>query len=449
MGFSKDFIWGGASAAYQIEGAYKEDGKGLNIWDVYTRVPGKVKYSENGDIACDHYHRYKEDVSLFREMGLKYYRFSISWARVIPDGDGMVNEKGLQFYSDLVDELISAGIEPMVTLFHWDYPHELYKKGGWLNSESPKWFEHYTKVVVDALSDRVKYWMTINEPQCIIGCGYAAGHHAPFLQYPNKDLILMSHNLLKAHGLSVKCIRENAKIKPLVGFVPTGPVFVPENDTPEAIEKARSESMSMKHGLFFSNTWWSDPVFFGKYPEESYEIFGEDMITPSEEDMELISQPLDFYATNVYYSDCYRIENQYSSNAYIGIPRNTLDWVISEEVMYWSARFLYERYKLPILIAENGLSNTDWVDLNGKVCDSNRIDYIARYVSSLMKAADEGIPILGYLYWSVMDNFEWAHGYDKRFGLIYVDYTTQKRTIKESGYWFKKLIDSNGDLLKQ
>ncbi len=449
MGFSKDFIWGAASAAYQVEGAYNEDGRGLSIWDVYSRIPGNVKYTETGDVACDHYHRYKEDVALFKELGLKSYRFSISWTRIFPDGIGKVNEKGIEFYSNLIDELISAGIEPMITIHHWDYPHVLFQKGGWMNEESPVWFEEYTKVVVDAFSDRVKYWITINEPQCILGCGYWAGTHAPFQKLSNRDLIVMSHNILLAHGRAVKCIRTNAKTKPLISFAPTGPSFVPKDNTPDAIEEARAKTMNMEHGMYFSNTWWSDPVYLGKYPDEAYDIFGDDMITPSKEDMELISQPLDFYATNIYYSEKSRPLHTYETNAYQGAPRSTMNWRITEDVMYWSAKFLYERYGKPILISENGIASMDWVNRHGKVCDPNREDYIARYISKLMKASDEGIPIMGYMYWSAMDNYEWAEGYDKRFGLIYVDYLTQKRTIKESGYWYKKLIETNGDLANE
>lgn len=447
MSFSKDFMWGGASAAYQLEGAYNEDGKGLNIWDVTSETPGRVKYSENGDVACDHYHRYKEDIALFKEIGLKYYRFSINWTRILPEGTGRVNESGLKFYSDLVDELIAAGIEPMVTLYHWDYPYELYRKGGWLNDESPKWFEEYTKIVVDALSDRVKYWMTINEPQCIVGNGYWKGSHAPFLKTCDKDLVIISHNLLLSHGRAVKCIRENAKQKAYIGFVPMGPAYTPENDSPEAVEKARKETMDMRNAMFYSITWWSDPVFLGKYPDEAYEIFGDNMIHPSEEDMKLISQPLDFYATNIYFSRGYNNKGTYNSNEHMGMPRNSLSWGVDEQCLYWSAKFLYERYGKPLLIAENGFAGLDWVDRNGKIYDMDRIDYVARYVSWLMKANDEGIPVIGYLYWSVMDNFEWAEGYDKRFGLIHVDYRNQRRTIKESGYWYRKLIESNGDIL--
>ncbi len=446
MSFSKDFMWGGAAAAHQIEGAYNEDGKGLSIWDVHTKLPGKVRYSEDAKVACDHYHRYKEDIKLFKELGIKYYRFSISWPRVIPNGTGEVNEKGLEFYSNLVDELLANGIEPIITLFHWDYPYELYCKGHWLNPDSPIWFEEYTKVVVDALSDRVKYWMTMNEPQCIVGCGHWSGNHAPFQNLPDKDMIRMSHNILLSHGRAVKYIREHAKQECKVSLVSIAPVHIPESDTSEAIEKARKASMTMGMRKFFSITWWCDPIFLGKYPDDVYEVFGDDMIHPSKEDMELISQPLDFISANIYYSDGIRRENQYSSNAYQGVKRNSLSWVIDERVMYWSAKFMYERYNLPFLIGENGLATRDWVDLDGKVLDYDRIDYVRRYIRELKRANDEGVPVIGYLYWSVMDNFEWGEGYDERFGLIHVDYQTQERTIKESGRWYRKLIESNGDI---
>jgi beta-glucosidase len=446
MGFENDFLWGAATAAYQVEGAWQEDGKGLSIWDVTSKSAGRVLHGENGNVACDHYHRMREDVQLLKEMGLKCYRFSISWPRVLPDGTGRVNEVGLKFYSDLVDELLRAGIEPMATLYHWDYPYALYLKGGWGNPEAPLWFEEYTKVVVDALSDRVKYWFTINEPQCIIGMGYATGLHAPFLKCDNKTTLTMVHNLLLSHGRAVKYIRQYAKRKPMISFVPIGPVRIPEGDTPEAIEAAKKATFSMDGG-FFGLSLYSDPVFLGHYPEEAYEYFGEDMLHPSKEDMELISQPLDFYAMNIYYSEGDHPAEGYRCNEYQGIPRSSMDWVVDEKVMYWSPKFMHERYHLPIMITENGMANTDWVALDGKVHDPQRIDYTQRYLREYKRAAEAGIPLLGYLYWSAMDNFEWALGYDRRFGLIYVDYRTQQRTLKDSAFWYKEVIRQNGENL--
>lgn len=448
MGFSKDFMWGAASAAYQVEGAWQEDGRKPSIWDVCGRGRNIVQYNENGDVACDHYHRYKEDVALMKEMGLKYYRFSISWTRVIPDGTGEVNEKGIQFYSDLVDELLANGIQPMVSIFHWDYPYALYQKGGWMNSESSEWFLEYTKVLVDALSDRVSCWLTMNEPQCFIGCGYETGVHAPFLKVSPKDLITMTHNVLLAHGKAVKYIREHARTKAEVSFAPIAPVYIPRDNSPAAVEEARKRTFSMKkQALTFGLTWWSDPVILGKYPDEAYELLGDDMPVYSEEDMKLISQPLDFYGMNVYYSEGGFAPGTYPENMWQGRGLTAMNWPVSPEVLYWSSKFIYERYGLPIVITENGMAGMDWIHLDGKVHDSYRIDFTRRYLRELRRAVEDGIPVKGYMHWSVMDNFEWALGYNKRFGLIYVDYQTQERTIKDSGYWYKEVIRENGENL--
>lgn len=448
MGFHKDFKWGAASAAYQIEGAYQEDGKGLGIWDAYTQEPGLVRFGENGNVACDHYHRYKEDISLFKEIGIKYYRFSISWTRVLADGTGHVNEAGLQFYSDLVDELLAEGITPMITLFHWNYPYALHQKGGWLNDEAPLWFEEYTRVIVDRLSDRVSYWMTINEPQIFVGLGYGSATFAPFATLNRRDLIHITHNVLLSHGRAVKTIRSHAKLKPIIGYAPTGPCVTPNNLSSQEIERARRDSFSFHQDNFiFSNAWWSDPIFFGAYPALAYELFGSDMPLIKEGDMELISQPLDFYGCNIYNSQSARNDGNYPESSYIGCPRTTMDWPITPQTLYWSPKFLYERYKLPILITENGMANMDWVHLDGKVHDPQRIDYVTRYLREYKRAADDGVELMGYMYWSIMDNFEWVSGYDKRFGLIYIDYQTQERTLKDSAYWYHNVIKSNGDIL--
>ena len=449
MGFNKDFMWGAASAAYQVEGAWNEDGRGPSVWDVCGRGRNKVLFNETGDVACDHYHRYKEDVALMKEMGLKCYRFTISWSRVLPDGTGKVNEKGLQFYSDLVDELLTNGIRPLVSIFHWDYPYALYQKGGWMNPESSEWFLEYTKVIVDALSDRVSCWLTLNEPQCFIGCGYEFGSHAPFVQMSAKELITMTHNALLAHGKAVKYIREHAKTKAEISFAPIAPVYIPKDNSPEAIEEARQKTFSMtKQGFTFGLTWWSDPIILGKYPDEAYELFGDDMPVYSEEEMKLISQPLDFYGMNVYYSAGGLNQKEvYPENMWQGRAHTAMDWPVSPEVLYWSPKFIYERFGLPIMITENGMAGMDWVHLDGKVHDPYRIDYTRRYLREFRRAAEDGIPLKGYMHWSVMDNFEWAFGYNKRFGLIYVDYQTQERTIKDSGYWYKEVIESNGESL--
>ncbi len=450
MKFQPDFLWGAASASYQVEGAYDADGKGLSIWDAYGNRPGKIAHGENGNVACDQYHRYREDVKMMAELGIQTYRFSISWSRVLPDGIGRVNEAGLKYYSDLVDELRAYGIEPMVTLFHWDYPLALHQKGGWLNRESADWFAEYTRVVVDALSDRVQYWMTLNEPQVFIGNGYENGSFAPFLQLPEAEITRMCHHVLLAHGKAVSVIREHAKKKPTIGFAVVTPANTPIDTTPDAIETARTKTFAFdRKSVAFNSAWWTDPIFFGHYPEDAIQILGESMPEILPGDMACISQPIDFYGLNIYESKTSWNPEGYAENAYLGCPRTMMGWPITPETMYRTPKFLYERYKKPILITENGMACHDWIHLDGKVHDPGRIDYMKRYLRELYRAIDDGVPVIGYTYWSAMDNFEWASGYDKRFGLIYVDYQTQARTIKDSGYFYRDVIQSEGTAIFQ
>ena len=436
MGFSKDFLWGAATAAYQVEGAYADDGKGLGIWDVLS--DGHVVHGDNGNISADHYHHYKEDVALMKEIGLKSYRFSVSWPRVIP-GEGKVNEKGLAFYSDLVDELVAARIEPIVTLFHWNLPMWAHEKGGWTWDGVSDAFADYVKVVVDELSDRVQYWMTINEPQAFIGAGYLGGSHAPFLQMLDK-IPSLTKNVLYAHGKSVSVIRAHAKKSALVGFAPTGSYFTPDGDTPEAVEKARKDTY--EETMPFGCSWWMDPPLLGAVPQGLQGIL-------TEEDMKTIYQPLDFCGFNLYNSNNFNDPYDGSRNPKIlpGMPRTAMGWPITPEALYWIPRFHYERYHLPVLISENGMANIDFVMSDGKVHDPQRIDYMRRYIKEVKRAVDDGIPIIGYQYWSLMDNFEWAEGFDKRFGLIYVNYQTLERTLKDSAYFYADVIRTNGENL--
>ena len=430
--FSKDVLWGAAAASAQIEGGWKDGGRTPIIWDMATKK--QVKHGETCHTACDHYHRWKEDVALMKEMGLKSYRFSISWSRVIPE-EGKVNPEGLKFYSDLVDELLANGIEPLVTIFHWDLPMWVYKKGGWLSEGIVPLFREYTKVVVEALSDRVKWWMTINEPGCFIMNGYMQGAHAPF-KHDYLALSRLSRNCMLAHAASVKAIRQYAKQPVKVGIAFSTGAWVPENETPAEIEKARKLSVEEGNGLM-GNRWWMDPMLAGK-PVRAYGIYAS-----HERDMAEIAQPLDFIGLNIYTSFNYA---DWGSNQRPapGTPRNALGWVIDERCMYWNVRFIYERYKLPIMITENGLAAHDMVSLDGKVHDPKRTDFMKRYLGQLKRAANEGIPLLGYQHWSVMDNFEWAEGYDPRFGLVYVDFTTGKRIIKDSAWEYKHIIETNG-----
>ena len=447
-GFCKDFLWGAASAAHQIEGAYLEDGKGMGIWDTFEQETGYIIRNENGNVACDHYHRYREDVAIMKELGLKSYRFSVSWPRVMPEGYGTVNEKGLQFYIDLVNELTEAGIEPMVTLFHWNLPTAIYELGGWENPQVVDWFEQYTDVVTTALGKKVKYWMTFNEPQLFIGAGLNAGVFAPFEKKSTEALMRISKNVYLAHGKAVRIIRKNCQ-NSIVGMAPTGEIVIPRDMNAESIERARKLSFSMKKESFTSSiTWWSDPIFFGKIPEDAQATFGECLPVLTEEDWEIVTEPLDFYGFNIYQGlEDLDSTEEYGPYAYPGSPKTSMDWNVTPEVLYWSCRFLYERYGKPIMITENGMSSFDWVSLDGKVHDPNRIDFLHRYLRSIKDAVSEGIPVLGYQYWSIMDNFEWINGYDKRFGLVYVDYRTQKRTIKDSACWYRDVIATNGEIL--
>lgn len=454
MSFSKDFVWGAAAASYQIEGAAFEEGKGKSVWDTFTRLDetgfSPIKNGDNGDVACDHYHRFKEDVSLMKEIGLKAYRLSLSWPRILPEGTGTINEKGLQFYSDLIDELLSAGIEPYVTLFHWDLPQAIYDRGGWLNRDIADWFGDYVKIVVERLSDRVSNWMTINEPQCHILLGHHSGQHAPGDQVSDREAFIMMHHIHLAHGKAVRIIRENSKKSCKVSYAPCARVGCPASDSEKDREVARDYTFSATLPDLWSNTWWFDPVLLGRYPEDGLdtykEVFPFDMI--KEGDMELINQPLDFLGLNLYQG--VTIAHDLIKGATVipnklGYDKTAMKWVVSPEILYYMAKYCYERYHLPIIITENGLSLPDWVSLDGKVHDPNRIDYLHRYLKELKKASEEGTDILGYFTWSVMDNFEWAEGYNERFGLIYVDFQTLKRTLKDSAHWYHEVILRNGE----
>ncbi len=449
MGFKKDFVWGAATAAYQIEGAWNEDGKGESIWDVYSHQPGKVMNGHTGDVACDHYHRFKEDVALMRELGMKAYRFSINWTRIFPDGTGKINEKGVKFYSDLIDELLKNGIEPYITLFHWDYPYALYKKGGWLNDESVKWFADYAAKVVELYSDRVTNFITFNEPQCFIGLGFVMGRHAPFLQMGYKDIFQMCHNVLKAHGAAVIAMRENAKQPIKIGYAPTCSASYPATESPEDIEAARKDLFTcppLGEFIMWNFSWWSDPVIFGRYPEDGLRMYKDVLPEITDEDMKLISQPIDFYCQNIYNGRMIKADengNPVEVERYAGFPKTGAQWPVTPECLRWGPRFLYERYKKPFFITENGMSAHDVISLDGKVHDPNRIDFLNRYLIELEKAADDGADIAGFFQWSFMDNYEWERGYTERFGIVYVDYRTQERIPKDSAYWYKNWIEEH------
>lgn len=442
MDFPQNFLWGAASAAAQIEGGWDEDGRGPSIWDVLYK--GHVAHNESDLVACDHYHRFREDVALLKKLGVKSYRFSVSWSRLLPQGTGAVNPAGAAFYRALAGELRAAGIEPMVTLYHWDLPYALHLRGGWQNPESVAWFAAYTRAAVDTLSDRVRYWFTFNEPQCFAGLGYAYGAHAPFLKEP-ESLRGVTRHVLLAHAEAVKILRAEAKLPPQIGYAPTGSLFEPRAGTPEAVEAARAETFGGEGGTF-SIGWWCDPILLGTVPPYLEKTIGGPLFTA--EELRGVCQPLDFLGFNLYQSAAGEDPaTGYPVNAWQGSPRTAMGWPITPDALYWAIRFLHERYSLPILITENGMANNDFVMLDGKVHDPQRIDYVHRYLRAAKRAVAEGYPLLGYTYWSILDNYEWAEGYDKRFGLVYVDYKTQQRIPKDSFAWYAEVIRTNGGCL--
>lgn len=349
--FPENFVWGAATSAYQIEGAVTEDGKGEHIWDVYTKEPGKIYSGHTGEVACDHYHRYKEDVQLMKAIGLKAYRFSIDWSRVLPEGYGRVNEKAIAFYNALIDELLENEIEPYITLYHWELPYEIYKRGGWMNPQIVEWFGEYAKLVAERFSDRVTHFFTLNEPQCFVGLGFLTGEHAPGVKAPLRDTFEMAHNALKAHGRAVQMLRAYGKQKLTIGYAPTSSVCYPETNRPEDIEAARQMYFSMQEddsNWTWNVAWWSDPVLLGHYPEEGLVRYEKYLPKITDADMKLISEPIDVYGQNIYNGCAYRMGENGKPEAvqrYEGFPKTAIQWPVTPECLYWGPKFLYERYQ--------------------------------------------------------------------------------------------------------
>lgn len=458
--FPEHFTWGAATAAYQIEGAWNEDGKGKNIWDVFSHIPGKIKNGDTGDTGCDHYHRFREDVALMKALGLKAYRLSFSWSRLIPEGIGAVNEKGVAFYNALIDALLEAGIEPYATLYHWDYPQALQDKGGFINPESPQWFGRYAALIAERFGDRVKNYFTFNEPSIFIG-GIITGEHAPGVQLGPHSYVKFHHNVLKAHGLAVAALRQIPGVR--IGVAPAITPIAPATDSEQDLRACREATFATQkvvngekvNGLAtFTDvpSNFLDPILFGKYPEDTLELIEPYLPENWQADMPLISQKIDFVAVNTYQCLVGRSDGAGGVELLeppVGYPRTAIDWVINPNCLYWVVRYLYERYKLPVYVTENGISCHDVVSLDGKVHDPNRIDYLNRHLLRLEDAIDEGIDVQGYFHWSLLDNFEWARGYYDRFGLVYVDFLTKERTVKDSAWWYRSVIETNGTILHQ
>jgi beta-glucosidase len=447
MVFPKNFAWGAAAASYQIEGAHLADGKGESVWDMFVRKNGTVFRGHTGDVACDHYNRYREDVALWKQIGLKAYRLSVSWPRVLPDGIGRVNDAGASFYDRLVDELLAAGITPWVTCFHWDFPLNLYHRGGWQNRDSADWFADYVGVLADRLSDRVSNFMTFNEPQCFVLLGLDTGVQAPGDKLREAEAVLAQHNVLLAHGKAVQALRARAKQPLNIGYAPVGIISIPASDDPKDLAAAE-QRMATADPSRWDNVSWYDPVFLGKYPERDGLLSR--LPKGFERDLPTIAQPIDFCGTNIYFGTPVRAGADGLPEVVpepAGAPITAFNWPIAPTALYHGPRFFHERYKKPIVITENGLSCRDWVSVDGAVHDPGRIDFMTRYLRELGRAIDAGVRVDGYFHWSIMDNFEWAEGYKERFGLIHVDYQTQKRTLKDSALWYAQVIASNGEAL--
>ncbi len=421
------------------------------MWDVFCKKKGAIFEGDTGDVACDHYHRFKEDVALMKALGVKSYRFSVSWPRVLPEGVGASNPKGLDFYSRLLDELQKAGIEPICTVFHWDYPQALYKKGGWLNRDSADWFAEYTSLLADKFSDRIKVWATQNEPQCFIGMALLDGVHAPGDKLHFGQYLTAAHNGMRAHAKAVQVLRARARDPKAtkIGYVLATQVSEPATDKPEDIEAARTAIFTVGYRGEWNNTWWMDPVLLGRYPNDGIELAGKDMPKFKATDLDEMKQPLDWLGLNIYKAAMVRRGADGKPETLPvppGYPRARLGLAADHAGLH----VLGPRSSCTTAtscrwsITENGLATRDQVFLDGKVHDPQRIDFMHRYLAELGRAIKDGVPVTGYYAWSLLDNFEWADGYKQRFGLVYVDYQNQKRVPKDSFDWYKKVIATNG-----
>ncbi len=450
--FPHDFVWGAATSAYQIEGAWDEDGKGESIWDRFCHTPGNVKDGQTGDTACDHFHRWREDVQLIKELGLQAYRFSIAWPRILPQGRGQVNQAGLDFYSRLVDDLLEAGVQPFVTLYHWDLPQGLQDEGGWPARGTAEAFVEYADAVSRRLGDRVKHWITQNEPAVVALQGYLTGEHAPGIQELNQALAA-SHHVLLSHGWAVPVLRRNSP-GAQVGITLDVNVHAPYADSRADLEASR-----LMDGLY--SRWYLDPLFGRGYPADvvAYAI-AQGGLPPEgptfvqEGDLEAIAVPTDFLGLNYYRRDKHQaadVSGPPHELEEVDLPKDAeagyteMGWEIYPQGLYEILCRLHFEYRPPrIYVTENGASYAAGPDEDGRVPDQARLDYLREHFAAARRAMDVGVPLGGYFVWSLLDNFEWAHGYHQRFGIVWVDFETQERTPKDSAYWYSQVIAHHG-----
>jgi beta-glucosidase len=431
--FPRKFVWGAATSSYQIEGSTQVDGRGQSIWDTFAATPGKTRNGENGDPGCDHYNRWESDLDLMKDMGLEAYRFSVAWPRVIPNGRGQVNEKGLAFYERLVDGLLERGITPWLTLYHWDLPQALEDKGGWPNRDTVHAFEEYANVLSSRLGDRVKHWITHNEPWCTAVLGYGLGIFAPGLK--DKKLELQAaHHLLLSHGLSVPIIRENSK-DAQVGMAPNLWPIYPASDSSE-------DEMAASRMDGFANRWYLDPIYGRGYPQDMLEAYAQVLPKIVDGDLEKMAAPTDFLGVNYYIRHVVKHSTNESGLEVVqtDLERTDMGWEIYPDGLRELMVRLKNDYPVKsLIITENGSSYDDTV-VEGQVNDEGRRKYLERHLESAHAAIQDGAPLDGYFAWSLMDNYEWAEGYAKRFGMVHIDFETQERTLKKSGLYYRNFL---------
>jgi beta-glucosidase len=441
-GFPHGFFWGGATSAYQIEGAWNEDGKGASIWDRFTHLPGKIRNGDTGDTALDHYHRFKDDVQSIKALGVKAYRFSISWPRLFPDGAGEPNAKGLDFYDRLTDELLANGLTPFATLYHWDLPQALQDRGGWESRDTAEAFAAYAGFVGEKLSDRIGHFITINEFSTFVDLGYGSGAHAPGLKLPPARLNQVRHNALLGHGFAVAALRAQARPDTRIGLAENIAACVPIVETAENIAAAEHATRQLNAGCLTA-------ILEGRYTNAFLAAAGADAPKFTPDDMKTISAPIDFVGLNIYSPKYVRAIDAAPGYEIVPFanthPRTASSWqYIGPEALYWGPRHVHKIWNVgAILISENGCGTNDTPAADGTVYDTDRVMFLRANLNMLQRATAEGIPVRGYFIWSMFDNFEWTDGYTIRFGVIHVDYANLKRAPKLSASYYSEVIRRN------
>ena len=451
--FPEDFIWGAATSAYQIEGAWDKAGKGLSIWDTFSHTPGNIDNGDTGDVACDHYHRWQEDIEIMKEIGLNAYRFSISWPRILPAGRGQVNQAGLDFYDRLIDGLLEAGIDPFVTLYHWDLPQVLQDEGGWAVRSTAEAFANYADIISLRLGDRVQHWITHNEPAVVMLIGHVEGRHAPGIKDDIPTAFRVGHHLLLSHGWAVPIIRQNSS------DAEVGITLNMNHTVPASKSLFDRQATRRKEGLW--QRWFLDPLFGRGYPADvladklkAGQLTEPDLNYLQPGDLLTIAEPIDFVGLNHYFREVVRSEDVPVGE---NLPQTIfqpekddihwteMGWEIYPDGLYHDLGRLYFEYQVSkIYVTENGCSFSDGPDSRGRIRDERRTEYLRRYLMAAHRAIQAGIPLAGYFVWSLLDNFEWAFGYDQRFGIVWVDFESKERLRKDSSHFYSQVIDENG-----